>query len=236
MTKLTVFAAEGIGAVNGQGLLELVRKAAPRANWEYIAYPNNYGPVGATDPARGLAYDDIRSEWVPKIAERVLSTEGDIILIGYSAGAHLMGDVALYLTRKYNATTARKLRHVYLVADPAAPVTAFPGRVGIAGARPLPGLPVTWISNPVDVICCCPIPSPWRTFYDITGGYSLVDPRKWTAGLQAKAIAKAFQPGGGSLLETIALGRGYMRDGQHNNWYVPSMAMVGASINREAAK
>ena len=234
MSAVTVFAAEGIGAVNGQGLLELVRKASPRATWRYVEYPNNYGPVGTKDPARGRAYDDIRAEWVPKIAEQIQATIGDVILIGYSAGAHLMGDVALYLTRRYNATTARKLRHVYLVADPAAPTTTFPGRVGIAGARPLPGLPVTWISNPVDVICCCPIPSPWRTFYDITGGYSLVDRAKWTAGLQAKAVAKAFQPGSGSLLETIALGRGYLKDGQHTNWYVPKMAPIAAAINRAA--
>lgn len=231
---LTVFAAEGIGAVNGKGLLEGVRKAAPRANWQYVNYPNNYGPVGTADPARGRAYDDIRAEWVPRIAEMVLAASGDVILVGYSAGAHLMGDVALWLSRRYSATTARKLRGVYLFADPAAPVTAFPGRVGIAGARAIPGVPVRWISNPVDVICCCPIPSPWRTFYDVTGGYSLVDRRKWSAGLLAKATARAFQPGGGSITETIALGRGYLYDGQHGNWYLLELAPVGAAINRAA--
>lgn len=228
-----VLAAEGIG--EHRGMLENVRKAAPRASWEYVDYPNNYGPVGGRDPLRDASYDAVRALWTPRIVEQIVrSMDSRIILVGYSAGAHLMGDVCRLGMSLYPATFRSKIGGVYLVADPAAPTTAFPGRVGIAGARLIPGLPVQWTSNPVDVIPCCPISSPWRTFYDVTGGYSLVDRKKWSAGLLAKAAAKAFQPGQGSIGETIALGRGYLYDGQHTSWYVPKMAPIGAAINRAA--
>lgn len=137
-----------------------------------------YGPVGgnvlgesfssAVERGEALLIDEIRKE--------------PCIVVGYSGGAEVAGNVANRFHDHPN------LRFVGLVADPSAPPN-LAGDFGIRGygdrwnlvhvAMPLRGN-VRWVSNPDDVICCCPPDSPLRAIAETSEGFSLGDPKMWT--------------------------------------------------------
>lgn len=133
-----------------------------------------YGPVGgnimgesfssAVERGEAILIDEIR--------------KGPVIVVGYSGGAELAGNVATRFRDHPNLVFAG------LVADPSAP-SAITGLPGIRGGRYLYEYAwnIQWASNPKDVICSCPVDSPLRAIAKTSEGFSLGDPKFWTRDL-----------------------------------------------------
>lgn len=138
-----------------------------------------YGPVGGD-----VMGESFRS--AIEAGERMLVAEirkEPCIVVGYSGGAELAGNVANYFWEHPN------LVHVFLVSDPSAPPSR--GRSGIrydAERRSAAeaSRKVTWVSNPDDVICSCPSDSPLRAIAETTEAFSLGDPRVLASDLLPK--------------------------------------------------
>lgn len=130
-----------------------------------VQYDRSYGPVGG----KGQAYARTRSQGVAAGVE--LLNEGiPSILIGFSAGAHIAGDL-VWLGHP-------SIVGAVLIADPAQPAyITNNGLSGVAGPRrgygTGPKAPVRWVWNVRDMICQCPADSPWRDFADFTELLSL---------------------------------------------------------------
>lgn len=148
-----------------------------------------YGPVPG--PLDAISYGRSLDEGMDLISAKLANLpEGDTaILLGFSGGATLAGNYARFAIPGVHHR--EKIVGVGLIADPMRPVTTGrdehsgqpvgPG-FGIGGQRFIPedDFPVWWISNPRDVICCCPMDSPLRTIADQT-------------------FAMSFSPGGAPL-------------------------------------
>ena len=139
--------------------------------WERVEVPwsATYG-VGGTSYKQSLAAGMTLGEQTIREI-RAAHPRARIILAGYSGGAALAGDLANLL--------AHMIDGVILVADPNYPGTG--GDYGIAGARNVVGVPVRWVVNPRDVICCCPRLSPLRIIAITTPMMALGDRRSWPA-------------------------------------------------------
>lgn len=128
-----------------------------------------YGPVGGNVAGDSFANAVRRGETLLEAELR----NGPAIVVGYSGGAEVTGNVINRLGHHPNA------RFVGLVADPSAPPNAK-GDFGIRGwdRRRVAknNNRVRWVSNPDDVICCCPKDSPLRAFADASEAFSLGDP------------------------------------------------------------
>lgn len=92
------------------------------------------------------------------------------VLVGYSGGAHIAGDVADNHPRVIGCA---------LVADPMRPKMHWPAGHGILGQREVHGCWFWEVANPHDVITSCPAGSPLRTFGDVTSTFSVSDSVVW---------------------------------------------------------
>lgn len=153
-----VLAFRGIGEpIEGPQLLDQYLNALP-VGWQRVRVPwlAEYGPVPnplGVSYSRSLAQGIILGRrLIGEIRHR--DPEARIVLVGYSGGAALAGNLA--------NQHAGAIAACVLVADPNDP------RGGIAGARPVTGVPVVWVANPADVICRCPDPSPLRILARLT--------------------------------------------------------------------
>ncbi|QGJ95828.1 lysin B [Gordonia phage EMoore] len=99
-----------------------------------------------------------------------------IILAGYSGGAALAGNLANKLPSLIDG--------VVLVADPNYPGTG--GDFGIAGARRVNAVPVRYVVNPGDIICCCPALSPLRILATLSPRMALGERSAWAADVRQK--------------------------------------------------
>lgn len=166
-----VLTFRGIGErLTGNMLDHLAYPLPP--GWQRVEVPwsATYG-VGGTSYTESLAAGMTLGEQTIR-ETRAAQPRARIILAGYSGGAALAGDLANRLGTLIDG--------VILVADPNYPGTG--GDFGIAGARTIrPDVPVRWVVNPRDVICCCPRLSPLRIIAITTPMMALGDRRAWPA-------------------------------------------------------
>lgn len=175
--QITVLVAGGIGESGPNdtnhpvtGMLKaLTTKLDTRFTAEWIPWIDQYGPATAWN---GVSYAESLRRIQALVTHR-LSIAGPherFLLVGYSAGAHGMGNVA--------ATRPANVVGFVGVADPARPRLRWPSGYGITGERYVKRMPVWWIANPQDVITSYG-DGPLRTFSDVTRGYSAVDLPAW---------------------------------------------------------
>lgn len=132
----------------------------------HVPYDRSYGPVGGG----GQAYAATRAQGLAA-GNRLLADGIPSILIGFSAGAHIAGDLAF--------AGHAAIVGAILIADPAQPAhITNNGLSGVSGPRALvsataPSVPIRWVWNVRDMICQCPADSPWRDFADFTELLSL---------------------------------------------------------------
>jgi hypothetical protein len=144
--------------------------------------------------------------------------KGPCVVLGYSAGAKLAGDVA--------AEKPVNLLACGLIADPAMPCTAKNyNHYGITGSRPVTTVPTTWKADPKDGICQCPRNSPLRTLADQSEAFSLGDPVAWTGDLWSRFVQGRWQPtnvwaqvGDARWPEADRLFYGYLLGGDHTSY------------------
>jgi pimeloyl-ACP methyl ester carboxylesterase len=244
---ITVLVCRGIGDGAGEhGLLwACTRLLDPlRFRVREVHWSATYGPVGggAGSPALDVAVaagerallDAIRHDPYP------------VVVLGYSGGALVAGNVAARL--KAGEFGDLDVRCVCLVADPARPALpsswsgSGPG-TGIAGARPwfpfTEGPRVVWVSNPGDVICCCPTDSPLRRIADLSSSWSLIDPLTWFFDLANRVSTNRWQDlranplAAWSILARYRQARldaeGYLLRGEHTRAYDTRPAGAGAT-------
>lgn len=165
----TLITVHGIGETAGRDLLGRLRDLLP--NWEHIIIPwqASYGFVNSNRDPLGPSFNHSLQDGIRKT--RAALDRGPAFIAGYSGGAAVVGHVA--------AQGHRNLLGVGLVSDPFAPGTAHVH--GVAGRRFINNkhLPAKWVSNPHDIICCCPHDSPVKTIADTSLAMSLGDRRAW---------------------------------------------------------
>lgn len=217
MTKLIL--CRGIGEpANSPMLQNVVRELATLGKYPLVVnipYSASYGPAGK----QGLLGESFNDSL--KTGRQLLRAElakGPAVVLGYSAGAKLAGDVAV--------EKPDNLLAVGLIADPAMPYTAKNnGRYGITGSRPVTTVPCKWSADPRDGICQCPTNSPLRTLADQSEAFSLGDPAAWTADMWHRWSTAHWQPTNlwGQITtdawpEAARLFYGYLWGGDHTSY------------------
>lgn len=137
-----------------------------RSYW--VPWMSEYGPVPKWN---GVSYNDAISIGATAV-ESAMDKYGDseYILLGYSGGAHIAGNVANNNNRVIGCG---------LIADPMRQVLRWPLGYGVLGQRPVKGCYLWQIANPNDIICSCDANSPIRSFADLTRGFSVNDVESW---------------------------------------------------------
>ena len=174
----TIITARGIGEELERNMLSQLVRNLP--SWEHIelGWSASYGFVNPGKRWDGQSFERALAagqRMLTDVIERHLAVDPTprIVVAGYSGGAAL---VHRWLAA--NWASYPEVKGAVLVADPHAPLTN--GLFGVAGLRPMKTFgPVLWVSNPRDMICCCPPDSPIRTIGDQTAMMSFCDPAAW---------------------------------------------------------
>jgi pimeloyl-ACP methyl ester carboxylesterase len=222
-----VIACRGISEQLKDNMLSRLVAGLP-ADWTRIELPwaASYGPANPTHNPMGVSFDRALADGYVMLQKAIEAHPlDDVVLVGYSGGAALIGN----LLAKW---TFPNVKAVVLVADPFAPG----GRIhGIAGNRVIPGYNVLWVSNPEDVICSCPEGSPLRAIADLSAAFALGDPAAWTVDIidrlrtdrWQEATRQWWNPFGilGRYVEAINDAAGYLGYGRINEHLIYSWAL-----------
>ncbi|MCZ4585313.1 alpha/beta fold hydrolase [Rhodococcus opacus] len=187
---ITVLCCRGIGEDRGVNMLTNTTQLLDPARFvvKQVPWEASYGPV--PDPG-GSAFDKALSEGRTLLLRMIAEDPSPVVLLGYSGGAALAGNVAAEVGRGQHPSL--DVRGAGLIADPLRPASPDLPGWGIAGQRLITGMPVWQIADPLDVICCCPDNSPLRTFADQSAAFSLADPRAWVSDLVDRLRTRRWQ-------------------------------------------
>ncbi|WP_072689325.1 alpha/beta fold hydrolase [Rhodococcus marinonascens] len=194
---ITVITCRGIGEPPPSPMLENVTKLLDPERFRVVPlwWRAQYGPV--PDP-QGVSFDEALRDGRDELLFKIRRSRNPVILVGYSAGAALAGNVAAEIGMGEHPDI--DLRGVGLISDPLRDpmnvVNDEAAGFGIAGARHIPKgrFPVWQLADPADVITCCPLDSPLRTFADQSAAFSLADPQAWGSDMIDRLRKKRWQP------------------------------------------
>lgn len=171
----------GIGEPLERNMLSQVVRHFPNTEHVELMWSAVYGPVNAQRRVDGESFAQ-----ATEYGEYLLRAEldkGPCLVVGYSGGAEVAGNIA--------ARGHRNLVATVLVADPSAPWSD--NGCGIRGPRNFKyPQPVRWVSNPDDIICCCPWDSPLRIIAETSEAFSLGDPAAWGISILSKLTQQKF--------------------------------------------
>ncbi|MEV0246215.1 PE-PPE domain-containing protein [Nocardia sp. NPDC050712] len=238
---IEVLIVGGTWAPHGHPVTDAFARALDpsRFSTRMVPYPADYG--------RQTTFADSRAAGTAALVEAVHNTDNRVILAGYSQGAVIAGDLAAEIGQGHRPEM--EVLACALIADPLRPTGRFldpdPGGYGIAGERPIDGVPTYWSAAPGDPITALPPGNPLRTIADLSQYFTLTGPEavaRWGQSLVEVAIQRQmqdwwspenFQSWGGA----IAFARGYLLDGRHTDDYVRfgHAARLGAVLNDEVA-
>ncbi|WP_280420048.1 hypothetical protein [Nocardia carnea] len=151
--------------------------------------PDRFKPVRVEYPADYGVNVPFRDSYAAgRIAaiDAIHAEPGPFLLSGYSQGAYIAGDLALDIATEFVGVgiDRHRMRGVALIADPKRPAGAgcpgipTPPGHGIAGQRPVPGVPVWWGTASRDGIAALPADNPLRSVADLSKAFTL-HPRGW---------------------------------------------------------
>lgn len=172
---IRLITVRGIGENREHNMLSQVVRHFPNTEHLELPWSAVYGPVGGDLAGQSFARATEQGE---ELLVRELD-KGPALVVGYSGGAEVAGNVA--------AVGHPNLVATGLVADPSAPYSRSM-KSGIRGPRfrALFPQPVKWVSNERDVICSCPEDSPLRIIAELSEAFSLGDPAAWGLGVFSK--------------------------------------------------
>lgn len=207
-----------------------------------IRYPAAFGGFG-------MSYGDSVSIGRHVLIDAIRSTPRLAVIGGYSQGAWIAGELADEIGHGDHPDL--HVAACALIADPGRPAGAgSPGLAtapgyGIAGERPVSGLPTYWAAAEGDPIASLPAGNPLRLVADLTMWLSLASPgdaHRWGVDLLDRAVAGRWQrwwsprnvrTWGGA----VAYARGYLLDDRHTLAYLTEghAAALAAVLNREVS-
>ena len=174
---ITVLVCRGIGESKPSPMLSNVTRLLDPKRFvvKEVPWSASYGPAPAPF---GSSFDTSLREGRTLLLDMIRQDPNLVVLLGYSGGAALAGNVAAEIGRGEHPGLV--ISGVGLISDP----LRHPGLTspdwGIAGVRRIWGtFPVWHMSDPKDVITCCPANSPLRTIADQSAAFSLIDPKAW---------------------------------------------------------
>lgn len=183
--SVAIYAARGIGeGILFNTVVDVINRVQKTigsfdVHKEQIDYPAQYGPVPTWNGQSFInSLNDLYQQVQYKINQRVNFGDEDnswFILVGYSAGADGMGNIAKHLP----SHIAPYCLGVFLIADPSMPrMKGLGPKYGIRGERTINGInTVKWYFDPNDPIpLAWPAPNPTRVLADKTPWLSLALP------------------------------------------------------------
>lgn len=192
---VSVYILPGTGfPMGGDGVCEAfaARLDPARFDARILSYPAAFGaPMSwarSRDIGRQVLIDAIRS------------TSNLVALAGFSQGAGIAGDLAAEIGRGEHPFL--EVVGCALIADPGRPIgggmpgSPVVGGYGIAGERPVLGVPTWWAAAEGDPITALPAGSLLRTVADVAEYYSLADSAQafqWGQHLVDRAKAGQWQ-------------------------------------------
>ncbi|WP_167478657.1 alpha/beta fold hydrolase [Nocardia arthritidis] len=223
----------------GEGICQTFAAALDQQRFapRMVAYPADYG--------RRVAYADSVAVGRHALLDAIGSTPNRVVLAGYSQGAAIAGEVAAQVGR--GELPGLEVVACALIADPLRPegqcVPPDPGGYGIAGQRPIAGVPAYWVAAEGDPITALPAGNPLRTIADLTAYFDLADPvaaLRWGQSMLDVAIRGQLQQWWSpanwrSWGGAVAYARGYLLDGRHTDDYIRCghARRLAEVINRE---
>jgi hypothetical protein len=182
---ITVLCCRGIGEALDVNMLTNTTRHLDLARFvvKQVPWRAQYGPVPSL---LGESFDKATAEGRKLLLEMIADDPNPVVLLGYSGGAAVAGDVATEIAKGLHRDL--DIRAVGLVADPfRSPLNSVNEGAsgwGIAGQRAISGrFPLWQLADPRDAIPNCPANSPLRTFADESAAFSLIDPAAWTIDL-----------------------------------------------------
>lgn len=203
-----------------------------------VEYPADYG--------QKVAYSHSKAAGWSALAHAVADAPNQVVIAGYSQGAGIAGDFAAEIGCGFYHGLRAKVVACALIADPMRPYGATlgpePGGFGIAGQRPIVGIPNYTVAAIGDPITALPAGSPLRSLADLSEYWCLASPAaamRWSQSLLDVAAQRRLQRwwllrhrhGWGG---TVPLARGYLFNGRHTNAYIDEghCARLADAVNR----
>ncbi|WP_182349509.1 alpha/beta fold hydrolase [Tomitella gaofuii] len=207
---ISVVTVQGVGEQVGQEpmrMAEHVMRHLPEDRFVEVPVTDyvSVGPVGVNPgPALDAAVSRVEASTVRTVDE----TPNPAVLVGYSGGALVAGNVARDIhTGRYPHLD---VRGVVLIADPAMPRGVSPDGYGVYADR-LPGLPTRWLWDSRDPICCAGDPSPLHTLSDQLAALSFGAPDVWAQDLIDRLRTGRWQPTAWNWLDLAGTFKRYSR-------------------------
>ncbi|MFC9892135.1 hypothetical protein ACFVMC_00435 [Nocardia sp. NPDC127579] len=225
----------------GDGVSEAFMAALDPARFRprIVAYPAAYG-----DP---MPYGRSRELGRAALITAIRATPELVVIAGYSQGAGIAGDLAAEIST--GVLPDLEVLGCALIADPARPSgSGCPGAptasgYGVAGQRPIPGIPTWWAAAEGDPITALPAGNPLRSVADLSEWYGLSSPDavcRWGEDLVELVRERTFQRWWSvqhwrSWAGAMAYARGYLVDGRHGADYVRHghVQALAAAVNDE---
>lgn len=238
MTKIVVLALPGTGYNEGVAdpiTADFLSRFSSQYETRVISYPASFGGLEPSfEVSRAAGTHAVYAEL------DAIGPETPVVLVGYSQGAVIMGDLARDLgIIKLSGDIPYNIVAVGLIADgyrPAGVGLVPPGQTavaegyGIAGQRLIPTLhwPVYWVSAWGDPIASLPAGNPLRSVADLVGWFTLRSPAdvvNWGARMLDAVVSGRLQDWWApwkwsGWAGALAFARGYLFDGRHTADYI----------------
>ncbi|MFF2553462.1 cutinase family protein [Nocardia sp. NPDC058058] len=238
---IDVLIVGGTGVPYGESITDTFSRTLDHSRFapRMVPYPADYG--------LHVSYAESSAAGKAALLSAISDSANRVVIAGYSQGAAIAGDVAAEIGRGLHPDL--EVLACALIADPLRPagqcITQDPGGYGIAGQRPVDGLPTFWAAAPGDPITALPAGNPLRTVADLTQYFCISSPEaalRWGQSLVDAVLHQRVQrwwaPKNWSAWSgALAYARGYLTDGRHTDDYVRQghAALLATIINREVA-
>lgn len=188
-----------------------------------------------------------RASAMRELARAVAESPNRVVVVGYSQGAGIAGDLAAEIGTGFYSSLKSKVVACALIADPLRPhravVGADPGGYGILGQRPVLGLPTYWAAATGDPITALAAGSPLRAAGDVADYWTLASPvafMRWgqqlVDGTNKHGLLRRWgKSTGRDAAADSGWTRGYLVDGRHSSAYVSEghCARLASAVDEE---